>query len=97
MNKRAHVFVTGKVQGVYFRSYTVDKARILGLTGWVRNIRGNRVEAVFEGEGESIDKMIEWCWEGSPSSKVEDVEVQWETPTGEFFDFSIGYGYRGDR
>lgn len=93
MKARAHVFVSGRVQGVYYRSYAVDEARMLGVTGWVRNIRGNRVEGVFEGDRETVEKMIAWCWEGSPSSRVSDVEVIWEEPTGEFTDFSVAYGY----
>jgi len=93
MKVRAHVFVSGRVQGVYYRSYAVDEARMLGITGWVRNIRGNRVEAVFEGDSEPVEKMIAWCWQGSPSSRVSDVEVTWEEATGEFQDFSVAYGY----
>jgi len=93
MKVRAHVLVSGRVQGVYYRSYAVDEARMLGITGWVRNIRGNRVEAVLEGDSESVEKMIAWCWEGSPSSRVSDVEVTWEEPTGEFSDFSVAYRY----
>ena len=95
MKARAHVFVSGRVQGVYYRSYTVDAARERGLTGWVRNIRGGRVEAVFEVEEEDVRGMLGWCREGSPSSRVEDVEVRWEEPTGEFPDFTVSYGYRG--
>lgn len=93
MKARAHVYVSGSVQGVYYRSYAVDAARMFGLTGWVRNIRGGRVEAVFEGEEEAVREMIDWCWKGSPSSRVTDVEVKREEATGEFADFSVSYGY----
>lgn len=99
MKARAHVLVSGRVQGVYYRSYAQDAARSLGVTGWVRNTTGGQVEAVFEGEEEAVRSMVEWCWRGSPSSRVDKVEVEWEKPTGEFKDFSVTYGYRfrGDR
>jgi acylphosphatase len=89
--------ITGRVQGVYFRSYTVDMARALGITGWVRNTRGSEVEALFEGEDQAVREMLEWCWTGSPSSRVEGVEAAWEEATGEFDDFSVTYGWRGGR
>ncbi len=82
----------GRVQGVYYRSYAVDKARDLGLTGWVRNRFDGRVEAVFEGEEDAVRKMVRWCHQGSPSARVERVEVSWEEATGEFADFRVTYG-----
>lgn len=91
MIRRAHVWVSGRVQGVYYRSYARDAARRLGLTGWVRNARDGRVEAILEGEEDAVKEMISWCWKGSPSARVEDVEVSWEEPTGEFADFSVTY------
>lgn len=87
------MWVSGRVQGVYYRSYAQDTARRLGVTGWVRNIRDGRVEAVFEGEEKAVRKMVDWCWEGSPSSRVTDVEVVWEEYRGEFEDFRITYSY----
>ncbi len=74
----AHVFITGRVQGVFFRVYTKQEAEALGLTGWVRNLADGRVEAVFEGAKEKVEEMIKWCWEGSTSANVSDVEVSWE-------------------
>lgn len=94
MKTRARVLVSGRVQGVYYRSYTQDAARSLGVTGWVRNTMGGQVEAVFEGEEEAVRSMVEWCRKGSPRSIVDKVEVSWEKPTGEFDDFSVIYGYR---
>jgi acylphosphatase len=94
---RAHVMITGRVQGVYYRSYTVDMARALGIKGWVRNTMGGRVEALFEGEEQAVQEMVEWCWTGSPSSRVEGVEVTWGEATGEFESFSVTYGMRGRR
>ncbi len=91
MKARAHVLVSGRVQGVYYRSYACEAARSLGLTGWVRNTRDSRVEAVFEGEEDAVREMIAWCRHGSPSSRVESVEVEWEEPTGNFPGFSITY------
>ena len=80
---RAHVFVSGTVQGVYYRANTRDRARNLGVDGWVKNLPDGRVEAVFEGEEEAVASMIEWCHEGSPAARVEDVEVEYEDPEGE--------------
>ncbi len=97
MEVRARVTVSGRVQGVYYRSYALDEARTLGIKGWVRNTREGQVEAVLEGTEEAVRKMLEWCRKGSTSSRVSDVEVEWEEPTGEFTDFSVVYGDRGGR
>ncbi|MCU4753291.1 acylphosphatase [Halobacteria archaeon AArc-curdl1] len=79
---RAHVFVSGNVQGVFYRATTRDTASEHGVDGWVQNLEDGRVEAVFEGEPDSVEAMIEWCHEGSPAANVEDVEVTMEEPTG---------------
>ncbi len=89
--KRVHVFISGKVQGVFYRAYTQDEAKKLGVNGWVRNLPDGRVEAVFEGVDEAVDEMVKWCYKGSPASKVEKVEVIEEPYTGEFKDFEIRY------
>lgn len=91
MKTRAHVYISGRVQGVFFRASTRDEARRLGLTGWVRNMRDGRVEAVFEGDDTSVEAMISWCRKGSPHSSVEDVEVRREEYSGEFEDFGVRY------
>jgi acylphosphatase len=88
---RAHVFVEGRVQGVFFRANTCDRAEALGLTGWVKNTRDGRVEAVFEGPREDVEKIVQWCRKGPPGAVVTHVEVSWEEPKGEFRDFSIKY------
>ena len=88
---RAHVFISGKVQGVFFRATTRDKANELGVKGWVRNLRDGRVEAVFEGDEEAVKKLIEWCHVGPPAARVEKVEVIYEDYRGEFDSFSIRY------
>ena len=89
--KRAHIFIKGRVQGVFFRQGTYEKAVELGISGWVRNLPDGRVEAVFEGEEEKINKIIQWAKEGPPIAKVEEVEIKWEKPTGEFDGFQIRY------
>lgn len=80
---RAHAFVTGRVQGVYYRASTRDAARERGVDGWVRNLEDGRVEAVFEGPRERVEEMVEWCHEGSPAAEVEDVEAEFGDPQGE--------------
>jgi acylphosphatase len=80
---RAHVFVSGTVQGVYFRATTRDRAREAGVDGWVRNLDDGRVEAVFEGPVDAVESMVTWCHEGSPAATVEDVSVEHGEPEGE--------------
>lgn len=91
---QAHVRVSGRVQGVFFRASTRDEARRLGLTGWVRNLSDGRVEAVFEGEEERVKEMVEWCHHGPSYASVSDVEVEFSPAVGEFRDFEIRYSDR---
>ncbi|MGB9802541.1 acylphosphatase [Desulfofundulus sp.] len=86
---RKRVYISGKVQGVAFRVYTRETAVKLGVTGWVRNLKDGRVEAVFEGEDEAVEQMLSWCREGSPHSRVEKIEVIDEPYRGEFPGFTI--------
>ena len=86
---RAHVSITGRVQGVCFRMYTHERARELRLTGWVRNRYDGRVEAVFEGEATDVKSMVDWCHIGPPASRVTDVHVEWEEPTDKYTGFSV--------
>ncbi|MFX0162680.1 MAG: acylphosphatase [Candidatus Hodarchaeota archaeon] len=88
---RAHVIVSGLVQGVFFRANTRDRAKKLGVKGWVKNRSDGKVEALFEGEEEAVKAMIEFCKKGPPSAIVEKVEVKWEKYGGEYKDFSIKY------
>jgi acylphosphatase len=90
-NVRAHILVSGKVQGVYYRQTTREVALRNGLTGWVRNLADGRVEAVFEGDKESIDRTIEWCRAGPPNARVQTVDVNFELYSGEFSDFRISH------
>jgi len=94
MKVRAHVFVSGMVQGVFFRSETQYEAKKRGVKGWVRNLPDGRVEAVFEGEEEKVKELINFCKHGPPGARVTSVEVRWENYTGEFKNFEIRYGYR---
>ncbi|NER33249.1 MAG: acylphosphatase [Oscillatoria sp. SIO1A7] len=77
---RAHVFISGKVQGVSYRFYTQQKAKTLLVQGWARNLKDGRVEAVFEGTKEAVEKMVFWCNSGPPEAAVENVEVEYEQP-----------------
>jgi acylphosphatase len=79
---RAHIFVSGKVQGVGYRAATWDTATLLKLKGWVRNLRDGRVEAVFEGPAPSVAEIIRWCHQGPPAAIVQDVTVAYEPPQG---------------
>ncbi|MFB6074832.1 MAG: acylphosphatase [Haloarculaceae archaeon] len=79
---RAHVFVSGTVQGVYYRANTREQARDRGVDGWVRNLADGRVEAVFEGSEDAVAEMVEWCHEGSQRATVEAVSVDHEEPEG---------------
>lgn len=70
------------VQGVFFRYETRERARERGLAGWVRNRPDGRVEAVFEGPAEAVEKMVAWCHEGPPLARVDEVEVRRGDPEG---------------
>lgn len=87
----AHVFVSGRVQGVFFRAETKKTADSLGVSGWVKNLPDGRVEAVFEGDEDTVKKAIEWCRSGSGYSRVDDIEIEWEPPSGEHESFEIKY------
>jgi acylphosphatase len=88
---RAHVWIEGFVQGVFFRSYTRDRAMSWGLKGWVRNCPDGRVEAVFEGDEQAVERIIRWCHRGPSEAEVKHVHVEREEYTGEFDTFSIRY------
>jgi acylphosphatase len=81
--KRAEVVVRGAVQGVFFRVETRNRARSLGLGGWVRNAPDGWVEAVFEGGDERVESMVSWCSRGPAGARVEEVDVTWAEPLGE--------------
>ena len=85
---RARVFVSGMVQGVSFRWYTVQQARARGLGGFVRNLPDGRVEAVFEGPDEAVDAVVAWCRTGPRHARVISIDVCYEEPEG-LFEFDI--------
>lgn len=86
---RAHVLVSGRVQGVYFRDTARREARRRNVRGWVRNLPDGRVEAVFEGRPEDVAALVAWCRHGPPEARVTHVEVRDEPPSGEFVSFEI--------
>ncbi len=87
----AHVIVSGRVQGVFFRAETQRAAERFGVVGWVRNRHDGTVEAVFEGEQHAVDAVLLWCKEGPSLAVVEKVKVKWQDYTGEFKSFDITY------
>jgi len=91
MLARARIIVIGRVQGVFYRSFTQKSALKIGLKGWVRNLPNGDVEVLCDGEKENIEKLIKELWEGPPLSKVKDVLVEWKEYKPEFRDFTIKY------
>ncbi len=92
MKTRAHVFVAGRVHGVFFRVETKRHADHYDVKGWVRNVPDGRVEAVFEGDEEAVNELIVFCKRGSKHARVTGTDVTWENYTGEFDKFKIKYG-----
>jgi acylphosphatase len=86
---RAHIYVTGKVQGVFFRQNTKRQAQSRGVCGWVSNLSDGRVEAVFEGEDIAVREIVDYCRHGPSFAKVADFQVTFEDFKGEFESFSI--------
>jgi acylphosphatase len=91
MKKRYHVWITGRVQRVFFRANAAKEASARGLAGWVRNLPDGRVEAIFEGEVDATEKMLDWCRAGTPPARVDGVEVKEEKVTGEFAAFTLAF------
>lgn len=87
--KRAHIFIEGEVQGVFYRAWTRSQAEKLGLTGWVKNLQDGRVEAVFQGPREQIEAMIEKCKAGSKLARPSFVDVTWEDAKSSIKEFEI--------
>jgi acylphosphatase len=80
---RAFVRIRGRVQGVFFRAEARARAESLGVAGWIRNAGDGSVEAVFEGDEERVRSMVDWCRRGPSGADVDDVDVEYEEPTGE--------------
>ena len=89
MMKICRIFISGFVQGVGFRQFVKQNALKLGLTGWVKNLKDNRVEAAFQGSKEQIEKIIAICEKGPFLSEVKDVVVDWEESKETFNSFEI--------
>ena len=88
---RAHVIISGRVQGVFFRVETKYTADGFGVFGWVKNRRDGTVEALFEGDQDRVDGVLEWCKEGPAHAQVSDVKVDCQDYAGEFSGFDITY------
>lgn len=88
---RVHLHISGRVQGVSYRRFTVREARSLGLTGWVRNLPDRRVELVAEGDEASLEELVSRCWKGPSLAIVRGIEVEREPPTEDLDSFSIRY------
>ena len=84
---KVHVFVSGRVQGVFFREETRHLAENLGVNGWIKNLPDSRVEAVFEGEEKDVEMLVEYCRHGPSRAKVTAIDVDWEPYLGEFSGF----------
>ena len=91
MNTRVHLIISGRVQGVFYRASTCDKALQLNLTGWVRNCADGSVEAVVEGPEEQVNALISWCKQGPTHAHVTHVDVNHEHYQGDYSTFSIRY------
>lgn len=92
-NTRVHVYISGRVQGVFFRDSTRGMALALGVSGWVRNLPDGRVEGVFEGPMEEAEELVAWCRQGPPNALVTDVKAELEEYRGEFRSFEVRRGY----
>ncbi len=89
--QRIRIFVTGKVQGVFFRQALKVMAKKNDIFGWVKNLKDGRVEAVLEGDEEKVSRLVEWAHGGPANARVEDVEIRNEQSTGEFSKFDVLY------
>jgi len=89
--QRIHIFIKGKVQGVFFRQTTKVMAEKKNVTGWVKNLHDGRVEAVLEGNDMDVSEVVEWCHAGPVNAVVDDVEIITEQYKGEFSKFDILY------
>lgn len=89
MERKAVIIVKGRVQGVFFRASTVEKAETLDIRGRVENLADGSVRIAAEGAAKSLEKLIEWCADGPAHATVESVEIEWMKTVGEFADFRI--------
>lgn len=90
-NQRVHIFVKGKVQGVFFRQATKTIAEKKNVTGWIRNLKDGRVEALLEGQDVDVSEVVEWSHRGPTNAIVDDIQIINEKYKGEFSKFDILY------
>lgn len=86
---RAHVRITGRVHGVGFRVAIADEAEARGVSGWVRNLAGGVVEAVFEGPSDAVQTLVAWCRQGPAGAIVRDFQAEWSQPPAGLAGFQI--------
>ena len=86
---QAHLIISGKVQGVFYRASCQEVAQRLGLTGWVENLQNENVEVLAQGEKEKIEKLIEWCKKGPAGARVSDLEIKYQNIVERFISFQI--------
>ena len=91
IQKRIHIFIIGRVQGVFFRQSTKVMAIKNNLNGWVRNLDDGQVEIVAEGEKQNIETLVNWCKTGPVFSRVDEFELLEENSTSEFKNFEVRY------
>jgi acylphosphatase len=89
MDKAVHLIISGRVQGVSFRYYTRQKADELGVQGWVRNLMNGQVEAWAQGQAEAVDRLVNWCRQGPPSARVDEIKVEDKSLDQEIQGFEI--------
>jgi len=87
--KRAHLIITGHVQGVFFRAETKKTAEKLNITGWVKNLPDGSVESYACGISDSLEKFIKWCHQGPAVASVKNVAVEWNKDLGSFETFEV--------
>ena len=88
---RKRLVIHGRVQGVFYRASTQEKAREIGVAGWVRNRPDGTVEAVVEGSPDAVTRLVEWCRKGPPHARVDEIDIRDETPQGMVPPFSARY------
>ena len=86
--QRWHLWIKGRVQGVFYRASAQREAHKLGITGWIRNLDDGRVELVAEGDEAALQALYDWCQAGPPAARVDDVQCETETPSGEYSEFA---------
>ena len=92
MNKqRVRIFVTGKVQGVFFRQALKVMAKKNNVLGWVKNLNDGKVETILEGKDADVSAIVEWCHAGPANARIEDIEIKNEKFKGEFSKFDVLY------